>query len=290
MSTSTTQNRTIYRSFYKAASRAVQRWYNGIHQGRFEPRSVQVEAVRLDLPSLEPQFDGYRIVQISDIHIGTWINRERLEGVVALVNQQSPDLVVITGDFVTFDPHDFVADLISSLRQLQPRDATLAVLGNHDHWTDPQIVRDVISAANIIELSNAVFTLGRDGAALHVAGVDDIMEGLDRLELVLRQMPAEGTAILLAHEPDFADISAASGRFDLQLSGHTHGGQVVLPYLGAPLLPRLGRKYPSGFYQINGMAHYTNRGVGTAAMQLRVNCPPEITVLTLHSHRYRLQV
>jgi predicted MPP superfamily phosphohydrolase len=118
---------------------------------------------------------------------------------------------------------------------------------------------------------------------LHIAGVDDVLENLADLKGVLRQLPEEGEAILLAHEPDFADISARSGRFSLQISGHTHGGQVVLPFIGPPILPPRGRKYPSGRYQINGMVQYTNRGVGTTTIEIRWNCPPEITVFNLQS-------
>ena len=107
------------------------------------------------------------------------------------------------------------------------------------------------------------------------------MTGNDRVSLVLATLPQEGCAILLAHEPDFADYSAASERFDLQISGHSHGGQIVLPYIGSPFLPNFARKYTSGRYQLNGMVHYTNRGLGTAELQVRLNCPPEITLFTL---------
>jgi hypothetical protein len=124
-------------------------------------------------------------------------------------------------------------------------------------------------------------TIQRGLDSLHIAGVDDILEDLADLDSVLDQLPHEGAAILLAHEPDFAKKSAASGRFDLQLSGHTQGGQVVLPLVGPPILPPLGRKYPKGFYQVKDMLLYTNRGVGTASLRLRINCPPEIAILTL---------
>ncbi len=120
------------------------------------------------------------------------------------------------------------------------------------------------------------------GSELHFAGVDDYLEDQDRLDLVLEQLPLPGAAILLAHEPDFADISAATGRFDLQISGHTHGGQIRFPMIGPIYIPTGGKKYPLGRYQINGMVQYTNRGIGTSAMQFRYNCPPEITVFTLH--------
>jgi predicted MPP superfamily phosphohydrolase len=96
-------------------------------------------------------------------------------------------------------------------------------------------------------------------------------------------LPAEGCAILLAHEPDCADDSAATGRFDLQISGHSHGGQVSLPLIGPPVLPYLAQKYPSGLYQVGQMFQYTNRGVGMTPPYVRLNCRPEITVFTLES-------
>ena len=120
----------------------------------------------------------------------------------------------------------------------------------------------------------------RGRAGLHLAGVDDVRAGAARLDDVLARLPPTGCAILLAHEPDFADTAAASGRFDLQLSGHSHGGQIVLPFIGAPILPRMGRKYPTGCYTVRNMALYTNRGLGVIP---RVNCRPEISVFTLLS-------
>jgi hypothetical protein len=106
----------------------------------------------------------------------------------------------------------------------------------------------------------------------------------DDLQSVIDQIPDEkSSVILLAHEPDFADISAKSGKFDMQISGHTHGGQICLPFLGNLYLPRLGRKYPSGKYHIDKMVLYTNRGLGTSWLKLRYNCPPEISVFTLRS-------
>ena len=105
----------------------------------------------------------------------------------------------------------------------------------------------------------------------------------DRLDEVLAQLPADGAAMLLCHEPDFADISAATGRFDLQISGHTHGGQIVLPFIGPIHTPRYGHKYSLGMYQVGDMIQYTNRGVGMARLPVRFNCRPEITVFTLEA-------
>jgi predicted MPP superfamily phosphohydrolase len=157
------------------------------------------------------------------------------------------------------------------------------VLGNHDYWTDADAVRAALLACGIQNLSNDVFTLSKGGEQLHIAGVDDTWEKHDRLDLVLEKLPPSGAAVLLAHEPDFADRSAETGRFDLQLSGHSHGGQVVLPFFGPPILPHLGRKYPTGLFQVKDMFQYTNRGVGMIAPYVRFNCRPEITVFTLET-------
>lgn len=251
---------------------------------RNEQDWVDLEQICVELPNLEPEFDGYRIAQISDFHIGTWVTRRHLEEVVELVNRQKPDLVAITGDFVTFSPQLFSRDLVETLGKLSPRDKTVAILGNHDHWSDPGLIRQVIREIGAVDLSNRVITLYRGTAKLHLAGVDDYMDGHDRLDLVLDQMPdRREAAVLLAHEPDFADFAAETGRFDLQISGHTHGGQIRIPYLGAPFLPRYGRKYPSGLYHVNGLTLYTNRGIGTAEFNVRWNCRPEITIFTLQA-------
>ena len=253
--------------------------------GHWQPDvgSIEISDVHLQLPRLAPEFEGYRLVQISDIHLGTWINKASLDIVVDKVNQLTPDLIAITGDFVSFAAEDFTNDLVGALRKLTPKDACVAILGNHDYWTNPHIIRWVLKESAIIDLSNDVFSVQRQEAFLHLVGIDDFLINLDKLGRVLDQLPDDGAAILLAHEPDFADVSAASRRFDLQLSGHTHGGQIVIPVLGRLILPSRGQKYPSGRYLINGMILYTNRGLGTTWLRFRYNCPPEISLFTLHS-------
>jgi predicted MPP superfamily phosphohydrolase len=248
-----------------------------------DPEKI-VTRLSLKLPNLHANFNGFRLVHISDIHLDGWMNRQRLEEVVRLVNDQQPDLVAITGDFISHPGDRHETDLAGALGQVRARFGAAAVLGNHDHWSDPQMVRRALQAGSIRDLSNCSITLESQGAQLHIAGVDDVMEQLDRLDLVLDSLPENGSAILLAHEPDYANTSAASGRFDLQLSGHTHGGQVVLPLIGAPILPPLGRLYPSGLYRVGSMYQYTNRGLGMTSLHLRFNCHPEVTVFTLKSN------
>ena len=253
-----------------------------------EPNWFKVETVKLRLPRLSRKFSGLRVAQISDIHMGGWMNRERFQRVAELITTEKPDLLLITGDFIigrnALDIADQTAqDLITVLSGLSKSFPTFAALGNHDYWTDVETVRRVLSASGIIDLTNTVFTLRREEDSLHLCGVDDVWEGDVRLDHVLEKLTDDSAAILLAHEPDFADTSAATGRFDLQLSGHTHGGQVVLPLIGPPILPYLGRKYPMGLYKVGEMFQYTTRGVGMARLPLRINCPPEVTLFVLES-------
>jgi predicted MPP superfamily phosphohydrolase len=249
-----------------------------------ETRRVEIRPVELTLPRLAPEFDGYRLVQIGDFHLDDWSKPERLHRVVEKVNEQRPDLVAITGDFASYSARELDAEqLIEALRALGARDGCVAILGNHDYLTDVKLVRRCIREGGIEELINGVRTLRRREAALHVAGIDDVMEGNSRLDLVLRELPEDGAAILLAHEPDFADVSAATRRFDLQLSGHSHGGQVAVPFLRRLVLPPFSQRYTRGLYDVRGMIQYTNRGLGFVHARLRFLCRPEITVITLRS-------
>jgi predicted MPP superfamily phosphohydrolase len=253
-----------------------------------EPHLFRVERIRLKLPRLPRAFSGLRIVQISDIHMGGWMNVGRLQHVADLIIAEKPDVLLITGDFLlgnafTNASREALNDLITVLSPLAKSIPSFAVLGNHDYWTNPEAVRAMLLFCRIADLTNTVFTLTRDGEKLHLCGVDDVWEGEVRLEDVIARLGDNSAAILLAHEPDFADISAATDRFDLQLSGHSHGGQVVVPFYGPPILPYLGQKYPSGLYEVGNMFQYTNRGVGMIKVAVRFNCPPEITVFHLES-------
>jgi hypothetical protein len=248
-----------------------------------EPAWVDVSSVRLTLPRLSLHFHGYRVAQISDIHMLDWMTPARFAQVVNLVNAQNPDLIAITGDFVTGHAENAAPVLIQILSTLKARDGIVAVLGNHDHWSNPGVIRSVLQQTGIINVSNTVHTLQRGAAILNIAGVDDVWQRQHRLDLVMEKLPREGAALLLAHEPDFADTSATTGRFDLQISGHSHGGQVVVPFVGPPRLPPFASKYPSGLYRVGDMFQYTNRGVGMVRPYVRFNCRPEITLFTLQA-------
>jgi len=248
-----------------------------------EPQWVEVTTQRMRLREPAPAFAGYRIAQISDLHMGDWLDRAHLADVVRRVSALGADLIAITGDFVTRHPERVADELIAELRGLRARDGVVAVLGNHDHWSDAGIVREILRSSGVRELRNRAITLERGGMALHIAGVDDYWERQDRLDDVVAALPRGGAAVLLAHEPDYADVSTATGRFDLQISGHSHGGQIVLPGHGPIRLPPYGRKYPLGRYTVGGMTLYTNRGVGMLRPHVRINCRPEITLFELEA-------
>ncbi len=250
-----------------------------IYVHKIEPNWFEVKQIAVSLPNLDRAFAGYKIVQISDLHAGDRIDRAQLVRVVDAVNEQAPDLVVITGDHVSRRPKQHV-ELLDVLAKLHPRDRTLSVLGNHDVYNDATPIRAALTAAGITLLENTVYTIERGTAKLSIAGVGDVFAEEDKLGQTMAQLPATGAAIMLAHEPDFADEAAATGRFGLQLSGHSHGGQVRIPFYDG-YLPELAQKYPLGRYQVGKMIQYTNRGIGTIKIYARFNCRPEISVFTL---------
>jgi uncharacterized protein len=246
---------------------------------KVEPLWFEVKQMNITLPHLDRAFAGYRIVQISDLHAGDRIDRDHLNKVIDAVNDQNPDLVVITGDHVSRMPRRHI-ELLDIYSRLHPHDRTLAILGNHDVYNDPAPIRTALKTAGVTLLENNIYTLKRANATLHIAGVGDVFAKDDKLDQVLAQLPVTGAAIMLAHEPDFADQAAATKRFGLQLSGHSHGGQIRLPFFDG-YLPELAQKYPMGRYQVGEMIQYTNRGIGTVKIYARFNCRPEISVFTL---------
>ncbi len=255
---------------------------------QIEPAWVEVNRVALKLPRLPPVFSGFRLAQISDIHMGGWMNRARLDKVVQLILDEAPDAVAITGDYLLSRGWDesreqALEEVAAALKPLVDLFPVLTVMGNHDYWTDAQKIRRKLQEIGLLELSNSVYSLRRGDASFHICGLDDVYEGYDDLNKLLSHLPYEGAAMLLCHEPDFADTSAATDRFALQISGHSHGGQVVLPFIGPIHTPKHGHKYPLGLYQVGNMIQYTNRGVGMARIPVRFNCRPEITIFTLES-------
>lgn len=246
-----------------------------------EPEWLQVERIRLPLTKLHPDLNGFTIAHFSDIHFGPYMRGPDAQQIVDRVNRLRPDLIAFTGDFVTELAHD-EAELITDIfRRLKAVQGVYAILGNHDHWTDAEVVDEAVRAAGVTLLRNENRLIEIGSTGFWLAGVDDVWEERHDLEAPLLGVGDDLPVILLAHEPDYADEVDRTGRVDLQLSGHSHGGQVRLPYYGALALPYLAHKYPFGLYKLGSTTLYTNRGVGLLAPPVRFNCRPEITLFEL---------
>jgi len=257
-----------------------------------EPNHPKLTRVEIPLARLPAAFDGFTIAQLSDFHYDPIFSAVPIRAAIEIVNGLHPDLVVLTGDFVTASAFADIPDRNSAraaapcaqvLSGLRSRLGSLAVLGNHDVGTDPGFVTEVLQSHGIPVLRNRPQVLEQGGARLWFCGVDSL-EGQPRIDLGLRGIPSDEAVIVLVHEPDFAD-EAARHPVDLQLSGHSHGGQIWLPGIGAPWLPRYARKYPRGQYRVGSLPLYTNIGLGTITVAVRLNCTPEVTLVTLRAGR-----
>lgn len=248
---------------------------------RIEPRWLRVTRLTLALPDLPPAFEGYRIVQLSDLHLGVRSMGRYLRRVVAAANRERPDLAVITGDITTARRSGGLRDGAPVLAGLRAADGVWATLGNHDYYTRATKVKHALAWAGITLLRNAHSVVERDGQRLVVAGVDDMLWGIPDLPATLCGAPPDAPVILLAHEPDFALVASRDPRVRLQLSGHAHGGQVRVPGLPPLMLPTYGKVYPHGTYRVGDMALYVSSGVGTGRIVVRFNCRPEIAAITL---------
>jgi uncharacterized protein len=257
-----------------------------------EPNHPILTAIEVGLARLPPAFDGFTIAQLSDFHYDR-LAAVPIQAAIEIVNNLHPDVVVLTGDFVTVPPfsHRFhTAKHAASaaepcarlLTQLRPRLGMLSVLGNHDLDSDAPRIAATLQSHGISVLRNRSIPLEQGGSRIWLCGLDSIWEGISDLALALHGVPSAEPVVLLVHEPDFAD-EAAYYPVDLQLSGHSHGGQIWLPGIGAPWLPKYAQKYPRGLHQIGPLTLYTNIGLGTIRVPIRLNCPPEVTLITLRS-------
>jgi predicted MPP superfamily phosphohydrolase len=244
----------------------------------FSSDHLPVERVSVAIPSLPSAFDGYRVVLLTDLHFDAPGHRRLVAHAVALTLDLSPNLIVLTGDYVSH--WSAVPGLAGHLRPLNSPDGVWTTLGNHDHWSGAARIRRALSEAGITELQNASVPIRRAGQSIWLAGVDDVWMERHDLRRALEGIPDGAVTILLAHEPDYADEVALTGRVALQLSGHSHGGQIQLPGLTPHSLPHLGQKYPAGLYRVQDMWLYTSRGVGCGLLP-RIRSRPEITEITL---------
>lgn len=253
-----------------------------LYAERVAPRRLRLERVVVPLPGLPPGLDGLRIGFLTDIHHDRGRPLALLARGVELLNAAAPDLILLGGDYVNSRAAGFDR-CAALLGRLHAPLGVYAVLGNHDYWAGGDLIAAKVAAAGPVVLRNAARRLDAPGGApLWLIGLDDAARRHDDFAAALAGVPEDACCLLLAHEPEVADNPAGQdGRIALQLSGHTHGGQVVLPFIGPPLLPTLGRGYISGLNQAPTRPVYTSRGLGGVPPYIRLNCPPEVTLLTL---------
>jgi hypothetical protein len=251
------------------------------------PNRVRIVRREIALRRWPARLEGFTIALLSDFHYDPYFSVHPIRSAIATVNALHPEMIVLTGDFVSAPLIGDAAEGAAKaepcaqlLRQLRAPHGLWAILGNHDVFTDPDRVTAALQSAGIQVLSNQSAPIERDGTRFWLAGVDDVLGGGADLNATLHGIPTGEATVLLAHEPDYAD-HVARHPVDLQLSGHSHGGQVRVPFLRPLYLPVLGKKYIWGLYNIGGLTLYTNPGLGTVGAPVRMNCPPEITLITL---------
>jgi len=242
--------------------------------------SPEVTQTDIWLRRLSPVHDGLKIVQLTDLHHSLFTPREEIQHAVQVTNRLHPDLVALTGDYVTLS-RDFIWPVAEALSKLRARLGVFAVLGNHDFQVDPEEVAEALRAQGIRVLRNAHWPLRSRSSTLWMVGVDDLWWQADDLAAALHGVPARDPKVLLCHNP-LGIREASEHNVDLVLSGHTHGGQVRLPVVGSVYgRSRLGEKFVDGWNRLKSTQIYVSRGIGKVLVPLRVGCPPEIACLRL---------
>ncbi len=265
-----------------------------LYGGEIERHWIETTHYDVFLPGLHSAFDGFRIAQLSDIHLDEYTEPFFVRDAVHHINGMKPDAVFLTGDFVTNGLISKKFSISSAwqcanlLNQLECAHR-YAILGNHDVMISRELVTEALSANAITVLDNAYVPIERAGARFWLAGVDDPVVGQPDPEKAMppsiRNAPHE-PIVLLCHAPDYVDdllIVPVGQAPSLMLSGHTHGGQVRMPLVGPLILPPLGHKYVEGWFRFGNLQLYVNRGLGTVGVPFRFDCPPEIALFTLRS-------
>jgi len=244
-----------------------------------EANSLSLERVSVELDRLPKKLDGFKIIHISDTHHSPFTSLQHIERTVKIANRLKPDMFVLTGDYVSHEKK-YISPVAEVLGRLRSEFGTHACLGNHDHWTDPELVTKRFREAGINVMVNEGFRLEARDASVWLAGVDDHMVGKTDLPAALRGSYPDELKLLLAHNPIIFRQAVRYG-VDLTFSGHTHGGQVKVRDPQKRLLPQ--RKLSSGLHRRKDSQIYITRGIGTVVLPIRYQCPPEISLIELRS-------
>lgn len=243
---------------------------------------VEVSRVEVPIADLPGEFVGLTIAQLSDIHHGPYTDLNYINKCVEIVNGLQPDVVALTGDF-TFGGRSYVEPCAEVLQGLKARVGVYAVLGNHDYYVGAGHVTRALKQAGCNVLIDRLDRLDHRGAQLWLVGLDDFYYGHTDVKRLLRDVPPAQPRVALAHNPDSIEACASKQQHvDLMMAGHTHGGQIRLPLVGAPHISSdYGQRYALGLNRKDRMQVYTTRGLGTILLPARWDCPPEIVLYTL---------
>jgi uncharacterized protein len=258
-----------------------------LYSGEIARHEISILTHTMGIRNLPEAFQNFRIAQISDIHFDEFTEPFFVRRVVDQINSLKPDLVLLTGDFISIGPmgaqyaHGAIYRCLEILRDIAaPR---FACMGNHDSIIGAPVLHPIFARYDVPLLMNGHVPIERDGKRLWLCGVGDFLTEIPDLDLTIPAAP-DGPVLLMCHAPDFADEIIAHQRghlIDVMFSGHTHGGQVRIPFLPPYHLPEGGQKYIEGLFRFNQMQLYVNKGIGAIGLPFRLNCPPEITLFTL---------
>jgi hypothetical protein len=247
-----------------------------------EANTFQIDEIKIFLKKLPKALDGFRLVQLSDIHHSPFTSGEFIAQIVEKANELQPDMFVLTGDYVSHQA-EYIAPVAEILGGLKSEFGTFACLGNHDHWTDAELVKTEFKRNGIKMLVNEGFRFWAGNESFWLCGVDDFGEGLSNIRESLRGSLDDEMKLLLAHNPAIMR-RAAYRKIDLVLSGHTHGGQVKLREPRERILfPHRRRRFSSGLHHRGETQIYITRGIGTVVVPMRYQCPPEISLIELRA-------
>ena len=255
-----------------------------------EPSWVDVTHFTYSHPLIPESFNHIRIVQFSDTHLGFQYNLSDLEKTIETIQSLNPDIIRFTGDLID-NPNEYkvTPELYTLLSKLEAPLGKYGVYGNHDHGGyGTEIYKEImVNSGFTLLLNESNFITRKDGSHIVISGIDDAMLGKPNLDASIPEESDELFTILLSHAPDYADY-ATSYPVELQLSGHSHGGQIQIPLLGAIVTPPFAEKYREGSYTIDHLSLYVNRGLGTTRIPYRLFSRPEITVIDLQNGQYGL--
>ena len=254
------------------------RWLQklGAHNDLYDLELTQHDVF---IPDLPPPFDGYRIAFITDTHVAGFMRRAFYRTLLEQVMHTRPELVLFGGDFVTWRRHiPLMAELLTA--GLHARDGMYAVLGNHDYWADADGVVAALTARGVRFIVNRSVEITRDGSVIDLAGIDELYRGEPDIGAAFRSVPGHRPCIAVSHHPDIID-RMGERRVDLLVCGHTHGGQIRLPFLGAIVVPSIHEgRYAAGFFRQRNVLMYVSRGLGSVP-PVRILCRPEAPIFTL---------